>query len=151
MNVSHIWGGKGKYPNEEFFVKRIQLGDIVKSGRQLRSMERGHLENNMRGDMHNYKRLCQGEIFLDEELQDKTCRLLTYHPSFILGEYLSMHSHIEQVFSYLPANKGKDPSFVCCYLLNMLSILIWSNKLKSITSILSQSQFLPSSNSPWYL
>ena len=88
IRVSHILVVKGKYPNEEFFVERIQLGDIVRSGRQLRSMERGHLENNMRGDLHNYRRLCRGEKFLDEELQDKTCRLYTNHPSFILGKHL---------------------------------------------------------------
>ena len=78
---------KGKYPNEQFFVEKIQLGDNVRSGRRLRDMERGHLKTKIRGDLHNYRRLCQGETFLDEEHQDKTCRLLTYHPSFIMGKY----------------------------------------------------------------
>lgn len=75
---------RGKYPNEEFFIERIQLEDIVRSGRELRDMERGHL-GTTRGDMASYKRLCQGETLLEEELQDKTCRLITFHPSFTLG------------------------------------------------------------------
>ena len=76
---------KGKYPNEEYFVQRIQLGEIVRSGRELRDMER-NLQT-MRGDMASYKRLCQGETFLEEEFQDRTCRLLSFHPSFILGAF----------------------------------------------------------------
>ena len=77
---------KGKYPNEEYFLERIQLGEIVRSGRELRNMERENLQT-MRGDMASYKRLCQGETFLEEEFQDKTCRLFSFHPSFILGKY----------------------------------------------------------------
>ena len=75
---------RGKYPNEEFFVKRIQLGDIVRSGRELREMEKGRPVTSS-GGMASYKRLCQGETLLEEDLQDRTCRLLTFHPSFILG------------------------------------------------------------------
>ena len=75
---------RGKYPNEEFFVERIHLGNIVRSGRELRDMERGRPVIT-RGDMASYKRLCQGETILEEELQDRTCRLFTFHPSFILA------------------------------------------------------------------
>ena len=82
---------RGKYPNEEYFLERIQLGEIVRSGRELRDMERGNLQT-MRGDMASYKRLCQGETFLEEEFQDKTCRLLSFHPSFILGKYTTYNS-----------------------------------------------------------
>ena len=68
---------RGKYPNEEFFVKRIHLGDIMRSFREIRDKERDHPVTT-RGDMASYKRLCQGETLLEEELQVIRYRLLGF-------------------------------------------------------------------------
>ena len=82
---------QGRFPNEELFVERIFHGDKVRMGRELRHKERTYLEANTGGEIHNLKRLCQGEIVLEEELRDNTCRLLTLDSYFTLGLYFVLY------------------------------------------------------------